>query len=158
MSTVNKGTGIEQDIYQMLTKTFILFDDCDRRFFAKYGLSMRQFWVLQHLDEHQRCSMVGLSRVLFTDKSNVTGIVDRLEQLNLVARTTDIRDRRVILITLTPEGKQLRDTVSAQHDTLTRHLIDVVNSSDLPILLSSLQAISHNIETYLSQPEANTRD
>ncbi len=153
MSTVDKSTGIEQDVYQMLTKTFILLDDCDRRFFADYGLSMRQFWALQHLDAHQGRSMVDLSRVLFTDKSNITGIVDRLERLNLVTRTADVRDRRVMLITLTAEGQQLRDTVSAQHNTLTSHLISVVNSADLQVLLGYLQTISRNIETYLSMSE-----
>jgi DNA-binding MarR family transcriptional regulator len=150
MSTVENDTGIEQDIYRMLTKTFILLDDCDRRFFAEYGLSMRQFWALQHLDEQHGCSMVDLSRVLFTDKSNVTGIVDRLEQLNLVTRTPDPRDRRVILITLTSEGQQLRDTVSMHHTDLIRHLIHVMHSANLHSLLDSLHAISHNIEAYLT--------
>src|SRR5690348_14960146 len=98
----NNGTSIEQDVYRMLTKTFILLDDCDRHFFAEFGLSTRQFWALTHLDEQQGCSMVDLSRVLFTDKSNVTGIVDRLERLNLVIRTSAPHDRRVILIKLTP--------------------------------------------------------
>lgn len=150
MSTVESNTGVEQDIYRMLTKTFILLDDCDRRFFAEYGLSMRQFWALQHLDEQHGCSMVDLSRVLFTDKSNVTGIVDRLERLNLVTRTSDPRDRRVILITLTPEGQQLCETVSTHHADLIRRLIHVMHGANLHSLLDALQAISHNIEAYLT--------
>src|SRR5437764_7027210 len=108
---------VEQEIYRMLTKTFILLDECDRHFFAEYGLSTRQFWALQQLDREQGCSMVDLSRLLLTDKSNVTGIVDRLERLNLVTRTPDPHDRRVILITLTPEGQHLRDMLSEQHRT-----------------------------------------
>lgn len=150
MSTVENDTGIEQDIYRMLTKTFILLDDCDRRFFAEYGLSMRQFWALQHLNEQNGCSMVDLSRALLTDKSNVTGIVDRLERLNLVIRTSDPRDRRVILITLTPEGQQLRATASIQHADLIRRLIHVMHDANLHSLLDALQAISHNIEAYLT--------
>ena len=151
MSTVSNDAGVEQEVYRMLTKTFILLDDCDRRFFAEYGLSTRQFWALQHLDKRQGCSMVDLSRFLFTDKSNITGIVDRLERLNLVTRATAPHDRRIILITLTAEGQHLRDTVIAQHEARINELMGAIHNSDLHSLLEYLGAISTNIETYFAQ-------
>src|SRR5437763_4914409 len=95
--------------------------------------------------------MVDLSRLLFTDKSNVTGIVDRLERLHLVSRTPDTHDRRVILITLTAEGQHLRDSLSEQHQVRIRALMSVVNSAHLRSLLEYLQAISRNTEAYLEQ-------
>ncbi len=151
MNTFGNDAGVEHEMYQVLTKTFLLLDDCDRQFFAEYGLSTRQFWALQHLHKRQACSMVDLSRVLFTDKSNVTGIVDRLERLHLVTRTTDVRDRRVVLLTLTPEGRQLRETVSEQHNVRVHNLMRVVNGVSLHTLLEYLQTISCNIEAYLGQ-------
>lgn len=154
MSSVGNEIGIRQEVYRMLTKTFLLLDDSDRHFFAEYGLSTRQFWALQHLDQQQGCSMVDLSRLLLTDKSNVTGIVDRLERLNLVTRTTDPRDRRVILITLTPEGAQLRDRVKEQHEARIDALMSVVNDTNLRALLEYLYALSSNIEASLEQADA----
>jgi DNA-binding MarR family transcriptional regulator len=151
MSTISNDYSVEQEVYRLLTKTFLLLDDCDRHFFAEYGLSTRQFWALQHLDGQRGCSMVDLSRYLFTDKSNVTGIVDRLERLHLVARTPDLRDRRVILITLTPEGQCLRDKLNEQHKARIRDLMSTVSGPHLHSLLEYLQAISDNIETYLEQ-------
>ncbi|MBO0781166.1 MAG: MarR family transcriptional regulator, partial [Ktedonobacteraceae bacterium] len=62
----------------MLTKAFLLLDDSDHQLFAAHGLTTRQYWALQHLDEERGSSMIDLSRVLLTDKSNVTSIVDRL--------------------------------------------------------------------------------
>lgn len=154
MDAVRSDIGVERDVYSMLTKTFILLDDCDRRFFAEYGLSTRQFWALQHLEEQQGCSMVDLSRVLFTDKSNVTGIVDRLERLNLVSRTPDPHDRRVMLITLTPEGRRLRDTVREQHYARINELMSSLEAADLHCLLGHLQSISRNIEAYLETSDS----
>lgn len=151
MNTASNEATTEQEAYHLLTKTFILLDDCDRRFFSEYGLSTRQFWAIQHLDEQQGCSMVDLSRVLFTDKSNVTSIVDRLESLKLVTRTTDPHDRRIVLITLTEEGRRLRDRVKAQHDLRIRELMHIENPAALCSLVDCLQVISHNIETYLEQ-------
>jgi len=157
MKLMNEAKGdsdIEQDIYRMLTKTFILLDDCDRQFFAEHGLSARQFWALQHLDEQQGCSMVNLSRVLLTDKSNVTGIVDRLERLKLAVRTPAPHDRRVILITLTPEGRRLRDTLNEEHQARIRDLIRIAGNGILHTLLENLTIISHNLEAYLRQANA----
>jgi DNA-binding MarR family transcriptional regulator len=155
MSEVEDATGIEQDVYRLLTKLFLLLDDCDRHFFTEYGLSARQFWALQHLDEEQGCSMVDLSRTLLTDKSNVTGIVDRLERASLAQRTPDPHDRRVIQITLTPEGRRLRDFVNQQHEARIRELLGTVGEGQLYTLQNILVLISRNLEAYLEGPPAS---
>jgi len=151
MSEQINVTGVEQNVYTMLMKIFYLLDDCDRHFLAEHGLSIRQFWALKHLDEEHGCSMVDLSRVLFTDKSNMTGIVDRLERLNLAVRVPASHDRRVFLIKLTPEGRRLYDSVNQQHEALIRELMGIVSSDNLHILLQHLNAISSNVEDYLKQ-------
>ncbi|HEU5200325.1 MAG TPA: MarR family transcriptional regulator [Ktedonobacterales bacterium] len=151
MSFGAEETSVTQAVYDMLKKTFLLLDDYDRHFFASYGLSTRQFWALQHLDEQQGRSMVDLSRVLLTDKSNVTAIVDRLEQAALAQRTPDARDRRVFLITLTPEGRRLRDAVGKAHEARIRELISVVNGGHLYSLLEHLTRISATLEEHLEQ-------
>jgi DNA-binding MarR family transcriptional regulator len=43
------------------------------------------------------------------DNSNMTGIVDRLEERDLVVRGVAEHDRRVKLIALTDEGRKVRD-------------------------------------------------
>ena len=151
MSQGEEAADVTQDVYQMLKKTFLLLDDCDRHFFTNYGLSSRQFWALQHLDEHQGRSMVDLSRVLLTDKSNITAIVDRLERSSLARRTPASHDRRVFLITLTPEGARLRDVVCKAHEARISELIGVVNDDHLSTLMDYLTTISASLEDYLEQ-------
>ncbi len=151
MSFDTEEKSVTQAVYDMLKKSFLLLDDYDRHFFAGYGLSTRQFWALQHLDEQQGRSMVDLSRALLTDKSNVTAIVDRLEQAGLAQRTPDARDRRVFLITLTPEGRHLRDAVCQAHEERIRELISVVDSDQLYALLDQLTRISATLEEHLEQ-------
>lgn len=162
MDAIGNDTTVEPDAYldayQMLTKTFLLLDDSDRRFFAEYGLSTRQFLALQHLDEQQGCSMVDLSRVLLTDKSNVTGIVDRLEQLHLVRRQRDPHDRRILQITLTEDGLCLRDTVRAQHHERLNQLMSILSQTELRSLRDNLRVLSHTLETYLEQHETPHND
>ncbi|GER88139.1 MarR family transcriptional regulator [Dictyobacter vulcani] len=154
MGLVSKDAGIELDIYQLLFKTFFLLDDSDSRFFAEYGLSTRQFWALQHLDEENGRSMVDLSRLLITDKSNVTGIVDRLENMELVKRVPSTHDRRVTLITLTAEGSRLREKVDENHALRIFDLMKVLDASQLQMLFEYLTSVSQSIEKELMQADA----
>ena len=157
MSQVEDATTVEQEAYLALKKVFLLLDDCDRHFFTEYDMSSRMFWALQALDEVQGRAMVDLSRILFTDKSNVTGIVDRLEKASpsLATRTPDPHDRRVILVKLTPEGRRKRDFVKAQHDARTRDLIGALNDDNLHALLGILETLGHNLENYLDLVTSN---
>lgn len=148
-SSQSVEASVEESTYHALKKVFLLLDDCDRSFFTHYGLSSRQFWALQALNEQQGRPMVDLSRVLLTDKSNVTGIVDRLESAGLATRTPASYDRRVILITLTAEGRQRRDFVKGQHDRQIRELLGAVGGSSLHTLLDLLNHVGHNLEVQL---------
>lgn len=145
--------GVEQDVYVALTRTFLKLDDFDRRFFAAFGLSARQFWALTHLDEERGLRMVELGQLLLTDKSNVTGIVDRLESIGLATRTVAPNDRRVMLVKLTPKGRDLRETVNRQHQKRVRELMAAVGHDQLRDLLAHLDAIGRSLEESLAHME-----
>ncbi|MEU5077853.1 MULTISPECIES: MarR family winged helix-turn-helix transcriptional regulator [Streptomyces] len=77
------------------------------------GLTLQQAELLCQL-EHSTPSFGELARLLGCDKTNVTGMVDRLERRGLVRRAPDPADRRVSRVTLTDEGREagrrLRET------------------------------------------------
>lgn len=55
-----------------------------------------------------------LARRLGMDASNLTGVVDRLEERGLVERRADPADRRVRQLALTDDGEQLRRALEAR--------------------------------------------
>jgi DNA-binding MarR family transcriptional regulator len=81
-----------------------------QRFFAiaqEFDLAPQQAISLRMLGTGPR-KMGDLAQALFCDNSNVTGIVDRLEERGLVRRESEAGDRRVKLLVLTDEGEKLR--------------------------------------------------
>ena len=70
------------------------------------GLRPASFGTLRALDEPRPMSEI--AAVLHCDNSNVTGIVDGLEERGLVTRTASERDRRVKLIAPTAKGRRVR--------------------------------------------------
>lgn len=79
-----------------------------RPFFAPFGVSEAQFNVLQLLARADKpLSQQELSAQLLTDKSAVTGLVDRMEKKLLLRRVPSPGDRRVRHLQLTTKGLAL---------------------------------------------------
>jgi DNA-binding MarR family transcriptional regulator len=73
----------------------------------EFELAPQQMFALRMLASGPR-KMSELAEALFCDNSNVTGIVDRLEERGLVRREAREGDRRVKLLVLTKEGERMR--------------------------------------------------
>ena len=77
---------------------------------AELDLSPPQAIVMRLLGEPR--VMSDLATAMACDNSNVTGIVDRLEERGLVERQPAESDRRVKLIAPTADGERLRDELN----------------------------------------------
>lgn len=72
---------------------------------AVHGVTPPQFMVLRLLLSKGRMTPKEIASVLDVTPSNVTGIIDRLERDGLVSRTRGSKDRRVVYIRLTEDGR-----------------------------------------------------
>jgi DNA-binding MarR family transcriptional regulator len=73
---------------------------------GRFGLTPAQVRAVLALD--QPAPMRDLAERLYCDKSNITGIVDGLEDRGLVERTSRPDDRRVKQLVLTEAGRRAR--------------------------------------------------
>ena len=90
-----------------------------RRFMAiasEFELSPPQVMALRQLDPDEPKPMSELALALRCDNSNVTGIVDRLEDRGLVERRPGEHDRRVKMLLITERGAQVRAGLAARLD------------------------------------------
>ena len=91
-------------------------------FFAKARPRMLELWREFDLMPPQQMTlgllldaprpMGELAQLMHCDNSNITGIVDRLEERGLVERRAAEHDRRVKLIALTSAGNRLRERLN----------------------------------------------
>src|SRR5438552_12390052 len=83
-----------QALLQLLRTADTLWN-ASRVFFARWNLSPSQFNVLNLLYDHPKgLSQIELGRLLVMHRSNVTGLIDRLEARGLVGRRDNSSDRR----------------------------------------------------------------
>ncbi|GJF34196.1 MarR family transcriptional regulator [Kitasatospora sp. NE20-6] len=78
---------------------------------AGHGLSPSQAKALKAVQEP--VPMRALAGRLGCDASNVTGIVDRLESLGLAHREAAAGDRRVKIVGITGQGREVLDRIRA---------------------------------------------
>jgi DNA-binding MarR family transcriptional regulator len=78
---------------------------------AEFELSAAQCQVLRLMEPGHPIPMSRLAETLACDRSNVTGLVDRLESRGLVCRRPSADDRRLKVLDLTPAGARLRAVV-----------------------------------------------
>ena len=96
-----------------------LFHASRRRFLAvasEFELSPPQVRALNVLDPDRPVPMSELADALHCDNSNVTGIVDRLEDRGLVERRSAPHDRRVKMLVVTDRGAEIRERLAERLD------------------------------------------
>ncbi|MDD5200899.1 MAG: MarR family transcriptional regulator [Terrimicrobiaceae bacterium] len=70
-------------------------------------VSSAQFFLLSHINTHETLSMTEIAAKMSHTTAAATGLVDRLERLDYVERTTDPLDRRKVLVRIKPKGVDL---------------------------------------------------
>lgn len=121
--------------------------NASRAFFERWKLGPSQFDVLNLLHSTPNgLSQSELGRQLIMHRSNVTGLVDRLEKRGLVERKDAAADRRAYRVVLTGEGDRLvRDILPRYHESAWR-VLDGLTAKRAQGLATDLRQIALNIE------------
>jgi DNA-binding MarR family transcriptional regulator len=96
---------------------------------AELGLSLIQARLLGVLRDREP-TMNELARLLGLDKSSVTGLVDRAERRGLVTRVPSVTDRRVVLVSLTGDGRAAVSQAAACVETDVLTMLDRLPARD----------------------------
>jgi DNA-binding MarR family transcriptional regulator len=114
------------------------------RFFAainEFELSPPQALALRHLEPGSPLPMSALAELLHCDNSNITGIVDRLEDRGLVERRPASHDRRVKHLLVTERGAEVRERLAERMDSAPDEL-DRLTKAEQRQLLALLRKVA----------------
>jgi DNA-binding MarR family transcriptional regulator len=121
--------------------------NASRVFFDRWNLSPSQFNVLNLLHYNPAgLSQTDLSRQLIMHRSNLTGLVDRLEKRALVARREVAADRRAYSVILTAAGTRLlRDILPRYYEEAAR-VWDRLPARRAAELIADLEQVAENAQ------------
>jgi DNA-binding MarR family transcriptional regulator len=110
-------------IVQLLLKCGLFLQREMNRVCEKFGLKQQQFSVLNEIVWHGPISQKELNETLLFEKSNMSKIIQILLKKNLIRVAVSPGDRRLSLISETPEGVAVwKDCIKAFHESSSEFL------------------------------------
>lgn len=114
------------------------------------GITEQQWRIIRLLSQHGTLDFQELSQQTSILRPSLTGILTRLEKLELVMRLKPASDQRRVFLKLTENGLQLFERISLLMDEQTRQLENDFSSKKLQQLENLLKELSN-----LNQQNAN---
>lgn len=122
--------------------TSLMLKKLSSKIFQPELASEAQFNVLVLLkDAKRQMTQNDLSRKLLVDKSNITGLLDRLEKQGLITRTNVEGDRRSYHIELTKEGRRVVNKLDRRYLEAVQSVMDELSSGEHELLVSLTRKI-----------------
>jgi DNA-binding MarR family transcriptional regulator len=134
-----------QEAYNSVITTFKVIRQAALGLFAEVGITESQLEALRLLVNNGPMLMRKMSDAMLVTPSNVTGIVDRLEEKHLVRRTQGRGDRRATIIEITPEGKSLYERVSKKKEYMVQKALATFTRDEMVTLNSLLEKFQREI-------------
>jgi DNA-binding MarR family transcriptional regulator len=100
--------------------------------------------VLAHLAMTGEATIGEVHRAFGHRRSTLTSILDRLEKRNLIARTSDARDRRTFVVSLTRSGRAAARRVVDHLAAFERAALHDVSAADVRTFLRVLERLERN--------------
>jgi DNA-binding MarR family transcriptional regulator len=150
--------GPRYDALLQLLRTAETLWNASRLFFDEWKLGPSQFNLLNLLsDRIEGVSQTELSRQLIMHRSNVTGLVDRLEARGLVRREAIPEDRRVYRVVLTGAGRKLLDEVLPRYYEAAEQVWGSIPAARVRQLLMELKQLTANAEKLVGLAKTESR-
>lgn len=114
----------KNELFAVFTSTMVKAQNEIRAFMRtklkgqNIDLTYEMLQVLKILWEKDGVNQQELANLLHKDKASMTYLIDNLSKRNLVQRTEDAVDRRNKLITLTKQGRELKNVILPWIDEL----------------------------------------
>jgi DNA-binding MarR family transcriptional regulator len=105
------------------------------------NLTYDQHFTLRYISQRNNCTSSELAEVFAVNKSAVTAIITRLVDKELIQRTRDENDRRVVYLTLTDKGKALFNQCEQRIHSLVEGIITKFNEEEINSFIQTYEKL-----------------
>ena len=127
---------VSHEVIQLLTPGVVAAD-----------LEKSTFWPLHHLDRGTERHPSELARRLGVTPATCTAAVDHLVARGYVVRRPSERDRRQIVLVVTPKGHRTLEAVWRRFDASLREVLEGIPPGDIVVTARTLRTIATRLRT-----------
>lgn len=142
-----KKTSLVFDAFNEILNTGSMLKTAARQFFRNRPTTEVQFNVLMLLKyaDHP-VTQKELSEWLLVDKSNLTGLVDRLERAGHLKRVKTEKDRRSYHLQLTPAAEKLLEELEVPYGELLSSMLGEFSEDELFLLIRMMNQLQRALD------------
>ena len=118
------------------------------------SISKLNLHLLMLLDAHGPQPMTRLAALANVALPNLTGIVGRMEELGLVVRESDSRDRRLVVVRQTPHGQALLQEIESVRREELRRILHTLSPDERVECLDAMRIMARAATASLPEPES----
>jgi DNA-binding MarR family transcriptional regulator len=122
---------------------------------VRQGISMTQLHVMHLLDHHGEMPMSRLAEMLDVSLSNGTGLIDRVEERGFVERIRVPSDRRMVMVRLTPAGRQMLDEIETVREQVLRRVLDRLDATQLTGVAMAMADLREAVAATFTRTDAH---
>ena len=129
-----------------------------------FALSVPAFVMLKSLKQREEKGEVGgtwiseMKDYLCVSKAAVSQLLSSLESKGLVTRETDSKDRRSIIVRLTPKGAEMIERIERNFDASIDMLINRIGEEDTREMIRLIYRIKDIIPEIQNEIEARSKE
>jgi DNA-binding MarR family transcriptional regulator len=138
---------------RLLAECFHAFQQISDAHIRKLGLTPPQFDILATLGNTEGMSFKELGQKTLITKGTLTGIVDRLEEKQLVIRTCCLEDRRSMIVRLTESGQAEFERLFAPHIQFCKQAFLGYSDEDFAALDRELAKLKTHLDATIARPD-----
>ena len=115
-------------------------------FFKAHGLTVEQWVGLKTIGEEGPLCQKELALRIDKNQNTVKALVDRLLAKGLIRRQPDEKDRRNMLLTLSPKGKEKIETLSPLEDRINETMEKALTPEEIKTFRRLLLKVERSME------------
>lgn len=107
-----------------------------------HDITPSQYAVLSCLWQRGCATPKQIAEILCLEISTISGVLDRMQKKDLIAKFTNEEDRREVRIMLTEKGEALQAPVTVIIDQVNEEVLKCFNEDEVAVLKSQLKIIA----------------
>jgi len=116
-----------------------------RQNLSELGFTWGQYNIMKNIMPGESITLSELSSRALKENSNVTPLVDYLEEKGIIMRANDPQDRRITRVRLTENGKNIREMAISSHQEFIKEVFKYVPYEDMERFLEIIKVF----QTYI---------
>lgn len=111
------------------------------RYLEEFEITPAQYGVLNCVWTEGKISPKRIGELLYLEAPTVSGILDKMQKMDLIDREIDPANRRNVLVTSTEKANQLQHAIQTASMEMNKNVLQELNDQEIEVLKKSLSKI-----------------